>query len=46
MAAESSPFPVKTEREKAVEDKNLPIYRTIFQKHSAKRAKGYEKRPE
>lgn len=27
-----NPFPVKTEREKAVEDKNLPVYRTIFEK--------------
>ncbi len=25
-----NPFPVKTEREKAVEDKNLPIFRTSF----------------
>lgn len=27
-----NPFPVKTEREKAVEDKDLPIYRRIFEK--------------
>jgi tRNA (guanine-N7-)-methyltransferase len=27
-----NPFPVKTEREKAVEDKDLPVYRTIFEK--------------
>lgn len=27
-----NPFPVKTEREKAVEDKDLPVFRTIFQK--------------
>ena len=27
-----NPFPVKTEREKAVEDKELPVYRTIFHK--------------
>ena len=26
------PFPVKTEREKAVEDKGLPIYRLMFRK--------------
>ena len=26
------PFPVKTEREKAVEEKNLPIYRRLFVK--------------
>lgn len=25
-----NPFPVKTEREKAVEDKELPVYRTCF----------------
>lgn len=25
-----NPFPVKTEREKAVEDKELPVYRTTF----------------
>jgi tRNA (guanine-N7-)-methyltransferase len=27
-----NPFPVKTEREKAVEEKDLPVYRTIFVK--------------
>jgi tRNA (guanine-N7-)-methyltransferase len=27
-----NPFPVKTEREKAVEEKNLPVYRRIFEK--------------
>lgn len=27
-----NPFPIKTEREKAVEDKNLPVYRSIFLK--------------
>lgn len=27
-----NPFLVKTEREKAVEDKDLPVYRTIFEK--------------
>ena len=27
---EANPFPVKTERESAVEEKNLPIYRKIF----------------
>lgn len=26
------PFPVKTEREKAVEDKGLPVYRAMFEK--------------
>ncbi|MEO7539202.1 MAG: tRNA (guanosine(46)-N7)-methyltransferase TrmB [Pyrinomonadaceae bacterium] len=33
--AGNSPFPVKTEREKAVEDKGLPIYRAIFKKQIA-----------
>jgi tRNA (guanine-N7-)-methyltransferase len=27
-----NPFPVKTERERAVEEKHLPIYRALFQK--------------
>jgi tRNA (guanine-N7-)-methyltransferase len=27
-----NPFPVKTERERAVEEKNLPVYRTMFEK--------------
>lgn len=27
---DANPFPVKTEREKAVEDKHLPVYRTSF----------------
>ncbi len=27
-----NPFPVKTEREKAVEEKDLPVYRRIFEK--------------
>lgn len=27
-----NPFPVKTEREKAVEDKNLPVYRALWRK--------------
>lgn len=31
-ATETNPFPVKTEREAAVEEKNLPVYRTIFVK--------------
>jgi tRNA (guanine-N7-)-methyltransferase len=30
-----NPFPVKTEREKAVEEKGLKIYRRIFEKQSA-----------
>lgn len=29
---DANPFPVKTEREKAVEDRNLPVYRKIFEK--------------
>lgn len=27
-----NPFPIKTEREAAVEEKNLPVYRTVFEK--------------
>jgi len=27
-----NPFPVKTERERAVEARNMPVYRTMFQK--------------
>jgi len=30
MSITENPFPVKTEREKAVEEKTLPVYRTIF----------------
>jgi tRNA (guanine-N7-)-methyltransferase len=29
---DANPFPVRTEREKAVEDKGLPIYRAMFEK--------------
>jgi tRNA (guanine-N7-)-methyltransferase len=29
-SVEEDPFPVKTEREKAVEDKGLPVYRKMF----------------
>jgi tRNA (guanine-N7-)-methyltransferase len=32
VATPEQPFPVKTEREKAVEDKGLPIYRFIYEK--------------
>ncbi len=32
IPTEKNPFPVKTERETAVEEKNLPVYRTIFVK--------------
>lgn len=30
IMTDANPFPIKTEREKAVEEKNLPVYRTIF----------------
>ncbi|MBK6750670.1 MAG: tRNA (guanosine(46)-N7)-methyltransferase TrmB [Pyrinomonadaceae bacterium] len=30
---DSNPFPVKTERERAVEDKDLPVYRAYWQKN-------------
>jgi hypothetical protein len=32
VRVEENPFPVKTEREKAVEDKGLPVYRRKFTK--------------
>lgn len=32
IPTEKNPFPVKTERESAVEEKNLPVYRSIFEK--------------
>ena len=32
MPVDENPFPIKTEREKAVEDKALPIYRAMFKK--------------
>ena len=31
VATVTNPFPVKTEREKAVEDKGLPVYRSLFE---------------
>lgn len=36
MPLESNPFPVKTEREQAVEDKELPVYRVMFVKKGEK----------
>jgi tRNA (guanine-N7-)-methyltransferase len=32
MTLDANPFPVKTEREKAVEDKKLPVYRALWEK--------------
>lgn len=32
ITMEANPFPIRTEREKAVEDKNLPVYRAMFEK--------------
>jgi len=32
IAVRENPFPIKTEREKAVEDKNMPVYRAMFVK--------------
>jgi len=32
IETDANPFPVKTEREKAVEDKGLPVYRCLFHK--------------
>lgn len=34
MVISANPFPVKTEREKAVEDKNLPVHRALFMQPS------------
>lgn len=34
---DANPFPVKTEREKAVEEKDLPVYRTMFELKGAGR---------
>ena len=34
ISIDENPFPVKTEREKAVEEKTLPIYRRIFEKNN------------
>ncbi len=34
IAVTENPFPVKTEREQAVEDKDLPIYRSIFARNN------------
>ena len=32
LGTRENPYPVKTEREKAVEDKGLPVFRTVFEK--------------
>ena len=32
IEVQANPFPVKTEREKAVEDKGLPVYRAMWEK--------------
>ena len=32
IAVKENPFPVKTEREKSVEDKGLPVYRILYKK--------------
>jgi tRNA (guanine-N7-)-methyltransferase len=32
MEIDENPFPVKTEREKAVEEKGLPVYMALFEK--------------
>lgn len=34
IAGSENPFRVKTEREKAVEDKQLPVFRSLFKKVS------------
>jgi len=38
VAIEGNPFPVKTEREKAVEDKGLPVYRAMFRVRDSSRS--------
>lgn len=38
MEISENPFPVQTEREKAVEDKELPVYRAMWQKPSISRS--------
>ena len=35
---EANPFPVKTEREKSVEDKGLPVYRAMFRVRDSSRS--------
>jgi tRNA (guanine-N7-)-methyltransferase len=37
ISIEENPFPVKTEREKAVEEKELPVYRTLFESLKVKK---------
>ncbi len=32
ISTDENPFPVKTEREKAVEERDLPVFRTMFEK--------------
>lgn len=32
VSISENPFPVRTERERAVEDKNLPVYRALFER--------------
>jgi tRNA (guanine-N7-)-methyltransferase len=32
LSIDQNPFPVKTEREKAVEDKGLPVFRSLFKR--------------
>jgi len=39
ILTEENPFPVKTEREKAVEEKSLPVYRTMFEKSRSENVK-------
>jgi hypothetical protein len=36
MKIAENPFPVKTEREAAVEEKNLPVFRAIFERVTIK----------
>ncbi|MEP7076411.1 MAG: tRNA (guanosine(46)-N7)-methyltransferase TrmB [Acidobacteriota bacterium] len=41
-----NPFPVKTERENAVEDKGLPVFRSVFKRTGTRPNDGPERQPE
>lgn len=42
IPTQENPFPVKTEREKAVEEKDLPVFRAIFEKTSHKQHESHK----
>lgn len=45
QAADENPFPVRTEREQAVLDKDLPVYRTLFSRQNKKAEEGFNLLP-